>query len=541
MAVKAVGPMRAVLAAHFQATWNRSAREMGRGGRWALVLAIGLIGLLGGLPAMGVSAFGGYLLGSHFEATTTPLIMGAVLAFGAGMVGLVSGILGGTKVLQWESYQLYPIPLRQVFAAELVAGIGDPLPMLAGVSALSLCIGLSVAHPSLLPLALLLWLQAMLWLLLIQHLMGSLAAELMKRMKVALMVFGAAFWLLSMLPAMLARSGANEAGPSVRAVLTPERLAQLKQIGNAVTAMVSTLPSTHAARGLSDALSGHWFAALLHQIAPAVLLGMALVLVGRQMAREAEPQGQEASPAAAGPEKLWGFASPAAGVAKLYWKTLMGSQLGRFGLLMPVMTAVLIRGPFSQLRGQGMWALPGAFAYLALAGSQMQYNQFGLDGHGIKTLLLLPISPRDILLGKLRGLAMYQGLQAGLMLVLLGALLRPAPLEVLAALCLTGCFFFVQMGLGHWTSCWLPRAMPRSSLQSGSMPMPVVFIGMGTALANSLLFGGTYLLCAGGAPRLLLPVMASLLALCALGYRHLLPVFESYFEQRREKLLEALG
>ena len=39
----------------------------------------------------------------------------------------------------------------------------------------------------------------------------------------------------------------------------------------------------------------------------------------------------------------------------------------------------------------------------------------------------------------------------------------------------------------------------------------------------------------------LLPVMALLLAACAFVYRHLLPTFESYFDTRREKLLEALG
>lgn len=71
--------------------------------------------------------------------------------------------------------------------------------------------------------------------------------------------------------------------------------------------------------------------------------------------------------------------------------------------------------------------------------------------------------------------------------------------------------------------------------------MPVVFIGMGTSLVNFAFFGGTFMLCAGKAPSLLLPVMALLLSTCALIYRHLLPTFETYFDARREKLLEALG
>ncbi len=539
--MKPASPFRAVLAAHFQATWNRSAREMGKSGRWAMLLVMGLVAVLGGLPALGISAVAGYALGTHFDQRTGPLILGGVLAFGAITVGAVSGILGGTKELQWESYRVYPLPLRQLFAAELVAGIGDPWPTLAGLSALALCMGLSAARPSLLPFALLLWFQTVLWMLLTQHFVGSLAAALMKRMKLALVLFGLFFWMLSVMTSMLPKYSAPNPGAHLSTVLTPERIAQIKQAGQVALSILGALPSTHAARSLSEALQGAWLSALLHQLAPIALLLIALTFQARQMEREADPQALEVKTASKGAEKLWSFRSPAAGVAQLHWKTLIGSHLGRFGLLMPVMTVVLLKGPFSHIRGQAMWAIPGAFAYLALAGNQMQYNQFGLDGHGVKSLLLLPIRARDILLGKLGGLAMYQGLQAGLLLLLVVLVMRPSPVELLAALCLGGCLFFVQMGLGHWTSCWLPRAMPRDSLKSGSMPMPVVFLGIGMGIVNFGFFGGTFMLCAWRAPNLLLPVMALLLSTCALIYRHLLPTFESYFDARREKLLEALG
>ncbi len=541
MALNSISPFRAVLSAHFQATWNRSSKELGKSGRWAMLLVMGLVALLGGLPAVGLSAMAGYALGAHFDHPNAPLILGGALPFGAIMVGGVSGIMGGTKALQWESYRVYPLTLRQLFAAELVAGIGDPWPTLAGLSALALCLGLSAAHPSLLPFALALWLQTVLWMLLVQHFVGSLAAALMKRLKVALVLFGIFVWMLSVMTSMLPKYTAPNPGQRLGAILTPERIAQIKQAGNLALAGLSALPSTHAARSLSDALDGAWISALLRQLAPIALLLMALTLQARQMEREADPQAMEVKDTTRGAEKLWSFSTPAAGVAKLHWKTLMGSHLGRFGLLMPVMTVVLLKGPFSQLRGQATWAIPGAFAYLALAGSQMQYNQFGLDGHGVKSLLLLPIRARDIVLGKLGGLAMYQGLQAGLLLLLIGLLMRPSVAELLAALCLGGCLFFVQMGLGHWTSSWLPRAMPRNSLKSGTLPVPVVMLGIGVGMANFSLFGGTFMLCAWKAPNLLLPLMALLFSLCALIYRHMLPTFETYFDARREKLLEALG
>ncbi len=541
MAVNSVSPFRAVLAAHFQATWNRSAKELGKSGRWAMLLVMGLVLLFGAIPTLGISAVAGYLLGTHFDHDKAPLILGGGLAFGAVLVGTISGIMGGTKELQWESYRIYPLSLRELFAAEIVAGIGDPWPMLAGLSALALCMGISAAHPSLLPFALLLWLQTLLWLLLVQHFVGSLAAALMKRMKRALVLFGILLWMLSVLTSMLPKYGKPNPGQHLNTILTPVVLAQIKQVGNVALAALSVLPSTHAARSLSEALQGAWLSALLHQLTPIALLLMALILQARQMEREADPQVLHLKPALKGAEKLWGFQSPVAGVAKLHWKNLMGSHLGRFGLLMPVMTVVLLKGPFSHIRGQAVWTIPGAFAYLALAGSQMQYNQFGLDGHGVKSLLLLPIRSRDILLGKLGGLAMYQGLQAGLLLLLIALLMRPSPIELMAALALGGCFFFVQMAVGHWTSSWLPRAMPRDSLKSGTMPMPVVFLGMGLSIINFSLFGGTFILCAWKAPGFLLPVMVLLLGACALIYSHLLPTFETYFDARREKLLEALG
>ena len=534
-------PFQAVLAAHFQATWNRSAKEMGKSGRWAMLVVMGLVALFGGLPALGLSAVAGYALGAHFDHASAPLILGGVLGFGAIMVGAISGIMGGTKALQWESYRAYPLSLRQLFAAELVAGIGDPWPMLAGSSALAFCMSLSVAHPSLLGFALLLWLQAVLWMLLTQHFVGSLAAALMKRMKLALVLFGILFWMLSVMTSMLPKYSSPNPGQHLGTILTPQRIAQVRQAGTLALACLGALPSTHAARSLSQALNGAWISALLHQLAPILLLLIALFLQARQMERETDPQALEVRISSKGAAKLWSFDSASAGVAKLHWKTLMGSHLGRFGLLMPVMTIVLLKGPFSHIKGQATWAIPGAFAYLALAGSQMQYNQFGLDGHGVKSLLLLPIRSRDILLGKLCGLAMYQGLQAGLLLLLTALLMRASVIELLAALCLGGCFFFVQMGLGHWTSSWLPRAMPRDSLKSGTMPMPVVFLGMGVSIMNFSLFGGTFMLAAWKAPGLLLPVMALLLSICALIYRHLLPTFVAYFDARREKLLEALG
>ena len=48
----AVSPLRAVLAAQLQATWNRTQREMGRQGAWALGLALLFLSIFVALPLL---------------------------------------------------------------------------------------------------------------------------------------------------------------------------------------------------------------------------------------------------------------------------------------------------------------------------------------------------------------------------------------------------------------------------------------------------------------------------------------------------------
>ena len=178
----------------------------------------------------------------------------------------------------------------------------------------------------------------------------------------------------------------------------------------------------------------------------------------------------------------------------------MASQLGRFAFLMPVMTLVLIKGPFAQFRGQSLWAVPAAFAYLSLVGNNVVLNQFGLDRHGIKTLLLLPVSARDLLKGKLLGMAAHQGLQALLLVALLAVFGGAGPAPLLAGALLLGCVFLAQSAVGQWTSVWAPRPMAMDSLKNSNMPFAVGMLSLATSGLWTGLFGGIYALAAWLAP-----------------------------------------
>jgi hypothetical protein len=161
----------------------------------------------------------------------------------------------------------------------------------------------------------------------------------------------------------------------------------------------------------------------------------------------------------------------------------------------------------------------------------------------VKVLLLLPLLSRQLLIGKFWALAAYQGLQ---MLILLGLMLLLGDLlsfrSGAAAVCLAGCLFLVQVSVGHWTSAWLPRPMPRDSLKNSHHSPLVIWIGLGIGSTAASVFCGLYLVMAWLAPGWLLPLFILLLATAGWSYwRLVLPRAARYLEGRREALAQALG
>ncbi|HET8715615.1 MAG TPA: hypothetical protein VFM16_07315, partial [Holophagaceae bacterium] len=143
----AVTPVRALLAAQAQTGWNRALRELGRGGTIAMIAGVGALGLFALLPMIGGLATAGWLLGRSANPWAPVFIGGLLtaLTFGGGILG---GILGGSKSLAWERLRGFPLRRREVFTAELVAGLGDLLMMILASGILAFSLGLLAAHPA---------------------------------------------------------------------------------------------------------------------------------------------------------------------------------------------------------------------------------------------------------------------------------------------------------------------------------------------------------------------------------------------------------
>jgi len=541
--------LRALLAAHYHTALNRSVREMGRQGVWVMVVLVILMALFAIGPLFLGLGGAGWAIGHSFPNPLATFFLGiamALLGLGGGLFG---GIVGGARQLSWETYRGFPLKLRTLYLAEVVAGLGDPLPLLLGLAFLSFLLGLAIGSPSSIPLLPLLLLETVGTLLALQLLVGGLAAALVKRLRMVLIVLGALAWVgITLTTGPLARRGGRTAPSAVvdpstrelkREARRAQQRAQVDQWVQRVERLTGLLPTHAAARSVALAREGRWGLALaLHGYPLAVLL-LLMVAGARVVARET--RGSQRAPVSRGPDRLWSFTGPAEGIARLHFRTLMASQLGRFAFLMPVMTIVLLKGPFAQAKGQALWAVPMAFAYLSLVGNNVMLNQFGLDRHGIKALLLLPIPATDLLKGKLLGMAAHQGLQALLLVLLLAVFGHAGPGPLLAGTLMLGCVFLAQSSVGQWTSLWAPRPMALDSMKNNNMPFAVGLLSMATSGLWTSIYGGLYALVAWLAAGWLVPVMGLAFLLTLAGHLALLPTLAAYLDRRREVLVERLG
>jgi hypothetical protein len=349
-------------------------------------------------------------------------------------------------------------------------------------------------------------------------LVGSLADRLVRRLRLAIAVSFAAAWLLS-----------SFFGTRLMAEKSIE-LDKVKATGARLLELTRFLPATQALEALRGGPATGWISGVL-------LMGVTTALAFVLLWRERELTTPEVVTEQGKP---WSFRNPRLGVARLQWVTLLGSIQGRFAFAMPLITIGVIKGPFSQISHRTDWMVPSAFIYLSLAANGLGFNQFGLDGHGVKTLFLLPLSERTILEGKQIGFGVWQGVQAALLVGLLAVLQRPPVTELVAGVLLFASFALVQHAVGQRTSVWFPRKLVRG-MKGGAMPLPVVLLGLAVTFGGSGLLGGTYWLLQHLAPALLVPGMAVIALVGWLISRPVLEANAAYLKRNRERILDAVG
>ncbi|WP_394849857.1 hypothetical protein LZC95_20670 [Pendulispora brunnea] len=522
--------VRAVIASHAQGAANRMRREMGRRGLVIMVLLMTLLVTVLVIPLVGWAATIGYFGGKYITEPFMQRMLGLFLLMVSFGGGVLSGTTGGGRQIAWESYRAFPVRHAALFAAELVASLLDLVPLMLSAMVIAHVVALGIALPRAVPVLALVTFETIGFVLITQTVISSLAAALLRRLRIAFSALMGAIGFASLIFA----SAVEGPAPSLTAKAVMSRMTQARA---AIEVAAEWFPGTWGIRSVRHAANGNYLAALAEHTYPLGVLLVGVFFASRLMAREVASGGIVASAQAS---RLWSFRSPAYGVARLTWLTLMDSALGRVGLIAPLLTIVLIRLPLLHWLGTGL-STPGAYAYVALSTSAIQLNQFGLDGHGIKSLFLLPVSTEDLFRGKSWGLATYFLLQA-VLLALLFALVQKTPtMEIVAGSFLGGAFFLTQNMVGRWTSAWLPRRLPRRDMRGTGAPGALLLVSLALTVSTGAAFGGLYAACQRFAPAWLVPVNVTVFTGLLILDRLTRPIAVRYFEERRERVLEAIG
>ena len=534
----AVSPLRALLTAQAQSTWNRLQREAGE----ASVVAAVLVALLAAM-AIAPPAFACFVVGRSFGRALAAgqSVAAGVTAFQALILGLavVSGLLEQRMTFSIGGFRLYPIPRLPLLGAELVAGLLNLLPLLGGLCSLSLALGLSVGAPLAAPVFLLVALQQLLWIALLQHVVG-IAARLLAASRLAVAAVAVASIALALRLALAMDRGLPEA---------------VRELVRSLTAALQVLPFSQAYRGAEEVLRGDLAAGGARQLFMLAASALFFAIVAALHFGTAD-----LATAARGrrPERPWTKGGPVASLARVFEGQVLASRDGRIAVYLPLVVSVSLALSVvaaSEIQGRAatdkvpwllsaaeLWAgLPLAGLFLAILPTldDLWLNQFGHDGPAVRSLLLLPVRPEQVLLGRTLGMARLQALKGALGIGHLLVECRPAPSEVAWGLAAAGTVFLVVSACGHLVSARLPRRVQDGAfLGSSPTPLTAFLIPSVVQLPTFAVLVLTYKASAPLGPWGPALGLSLLLAAAAVAYARLLPFLAARVMALREHLVE---
>lgn len=520
----AVSPLRALATAHVQDGVNRARRQAGVAGAWALWAMLGLVMSSTVLPsALVVGVLAARWAASVSQPSTEKLLPFITLLVTGFVVGggLLGGLSGSGRQLPWELLRVYPLRRRTLFAAELFVGAVEPITAWELTTLGAACVGACVGAPRLAVVLVPLTLAHALLLLTLRLLVDAVLRRLSRRLRS----------LIALLP--LVPVVALGAVPfAVRGTPKRDMHAFLTQLSEAL----EWIP-THRAMKLAVALvrgeplpSGGGLAVLfVVGVALAIAAVTAALLAQETRSGPAERAGTKARP--------WTFSSPTWGVARLQWTSILSSLLGRLPLLLSPLLVIVVGA--TQGRVEPRWTVPLAFAYGPLACLSLLFNQFGLDRHGVKALLLLPISAAELLRGKQLAAWAWLATQAATLSVLLLLTRSAGPRDVLVGLLVYACVSLTGDMTGQLFSLWSPQPILPSAAYGRSMPLVGWLLVLAVGMLAVEWLGLAYLL-GHFLPAWQIPLLSVyVLGLLALS-QVVLPLNARFLVRRRERLIESL-
>jgi len=522
----------ALVRVHYQSTWNQITRGAGFGGKVVTGVMLSIVAAILVLPG-GAALRVGLVLGGELARTADE---GVLKSWNALQVAFTVGFafLGSFRfrpAFPFTRFGRYPLTPFQLLIADLPASIFEVFPLLALAATLMINLGLAIRMPAYAPLILLLTLDGVVALLTLMILLSAFWAAI-ARHRVLLVGL-----------AVLAAATAIASGPRGIVLVLKQWLPGLAE-------------QTPIARGFTGLLAlragatGEGLAGIAVATAGSALLLMLAAYVHRyRLAADADSSSWWSQR-----ERQVRFRTPAAAIGRLFLRQLLGAKAVRAQLILPLLYTAPIALVTSMLhsataegrvmpenlvslvsRAEGVpW-----YALVPILGiwmnPQIWMNQFGWDRGGVRTLLLLPLDARDLLLGKLRGLLGFTAIQTIIGILPLFTLRMPSTGEVIIGLTSGGVALIVTTAVGHAVSFRFPRGIDGTAgLQ---IPLHLAWISPATiAVIAGVLLGahaiGNLIAPQGGLAALVLALAATILA-----YYALLPRLSGLLRENSERLL----
>jgi hypothetical protein len=537
----ALKTVRALLTAHAQSQWNETLRQSGLAEKASTVAVISLVSLILMIPAYMTFKYGMYL-GDKIKETPE-----SALLFWCGLQAqftVVCAVLGGFRhkiVFSFKELGRYPLPRIQVILAEIPAGFFEVFPILGGIGIVFSNLGLAVKLPEWIPLILPLALHGILSMLILLVIAGSAKRFLMKQRKRTLIIG----LILLLTVVFLSKAETLLFLRAFFMFIMPVFLVDQPYI--------PFLPGSQGYTGMINLMTGDITGGVLLLlgacVSTIVLLILAAWIHNKQLSTE-----HAASKTRKHHDHEIKFRFQAGGVSLVFLKQLLASTSGRLNLFTGflltfgcafftfMMRQGLSKGklipPQMVMITERLQEIPvyGLMLYLlVLFNSDIWMNQFGWDRGGIRTLLTLPISTRNLLLGKMMGMLRFYFLQILIASVPLLFVYTPSLSELIGGIAAAMTLLLICTAIGHLISVKFPRPVLRhgtSNIRFNLSWIPLVlFITISLCLTIVILIGRLF-----GAWGSSLS-MVIVLGITLIAYFRTLPRLSKEFYYDRENLL----
>jgi hypothetical protein len=463
---------------------------------------------LGSLVALAVAgALGGYVLAGGSPS-------GEVIVFAIRIIAVLILLMvvfmpvslgAGNGAARYARLLLLPISRRLLHFVEVLSGVADPwifvaIPALLLVAA-GLAAGGAVTGALLAAVAGLGLVAAFLAL---GALSGFLVGWLMRdrrRAELSTLIFVVALSTAGLLPQLLGGESLDRNRQN-RQEERESRRPTVARIEEAIPRWTRALPTEMYGQVLTRGViqqdvtaAAGWAAALWGQVALVYWLSG---LAHRRVLTDAGGRARRTGVAGFRPfPQVPGLATRTSAVAIAQFKSGIRSMRGRLAVLLPGPMMALLSLVFTRSTGDADWisripehgyvVFGGSLLFALLALHPIALNQFASDRAGLTLQWLLPLSARDLVLGKAAGVFLIFGTAMGLALIVIGATTHSGSVVMWTATVLGGvATFTILTPYGAMISAVLPVASDLSKNGSAGNPhngaaIPGVFL---TALAS---------------------------------------------------------